>query len=125
MPDFEKIKKIIDVLTSSNNGWIIKSVAGVFLLWMVLKAISAIQEEVKKVSKPWLLTREEKIQRTRWQLFAVHVQGEISRLNMRESWNDARFAELEAEVEAEGDRRAFSLIPFYHRTVAGLRREKS
>jgi NACHT domain len=38
---------------------------------------------------------------------------------------DYRFTELEAEVEAEGSRIGFSLLPFFQATQKGLRREKS
>lgn len=37
--------------------------------------------------------------------FALHVKSELQRLDNLESWQDYRFTELEAEVEAEGGRR--------------------
>ena len=50
------------------------------------------------------------------QRFADHIESEIRRLNQREDWSDFRFAELEAEIEMEGKRSAFSFLPFIKRT---------
>lgn len=57
----------------------------------------------------------------RRQRFAEHIEHEIRRLNSLEEWRDYRFAELEAEVEAEGESR----VGLLKRTRSGLRREKS
>jgi predicted NACHT family NTPase len=59
------------------------------------------------------------------QMFASVVEGKIRDINSNEKWGDYRFTELEAEVEAEGERRNLSLNPFRRRTRSGLRREKS
>ncbi|HWS85161.1 MAG TPA: NACHT domain-containing protein [Ktedonobacteraceae bacterium] len=46
-------------------------------------------------------------------------------LNDQDKWNDYRFVELEAKVEADGRRKTFSIIPFLHPTRSGLKSEKS
>ncbi len=53
--------------------------------------------------------------------FADHVESEIRRLNNQEEWRDHRYAELEAEVEAEGRRRT----TLTWRPKSQLRRERS
>jgi hypothetical protein len=68
---------------------------------------------------------EKKRKRRRRQQFANHIYSEIKRLNNLEAWSDYRFAELEAEVEAEGKGKIFSFVPFLKRTRRGLRRERS
>jgi hypothetical protein len=58
------------------------------------------------------------------QRFAQYILDEILRLNNIEEWKDYRFAELEAEVEAEGQKKS-SILPFFQIKQKGLRREKS
>ncbi|MCL4265199.1 MAG: hypothetical protein KJ069_18430 [Anaerolineae bacterium] len=69
-------------------------------------------------------TEQAKLRRRllRRQRFAKHIEYEIDRLNTLEEWRDYRFAELEAEVEAEGRHRSGFLR---RRTRTGLRRERS
>ncbi|UCH96932.1 MAG: NACHT domain-containing protein, partial [Candidatus Aminicenantes bacterium] len=74
---------------------------------------------------PLFYDAEKKRKRRRRQLFANHIYSEIKRLNTLEAWSDYRFTELEAEVEAEGKGKMFSLVPFLKRTRKGLRRERS
>lgn len=69
--------------------------------------------------------RTEKQRMDRRRRFADHIESEIRRLNNLEEWRDYRFTELEAEIEAEGRRRTFSLFPFFSKTGSGLRREQS
>jgi len=52
--------------------------------------------------------------------FADHVESEVRRLNNLEQWSDHRFAELEAEVEAEGSSATPSL-----RGLLGLKRRNT
>ena len=64
----------------------------------------------------------------RRRMFAKHIEHEIERIDLAEDWKDEHFAELEAEVEAEGRRRHFLLLPFSLLDMLGgneIRREKS
>ena len=74
---------------------------------------------------PLFYNREQKRHTQRRRNFAGFIESEIERLGRQEEWKDYRFAELEAEVEAEGNRRIFSVVPFLKRTNSSLRREKS
>jgi hypothetical protein len=94
----------------------------VFVLWFGPWLFKLVKE---KWVDPWRLSPGEKRRLARRQQFASDVEGRIRDINSKEEWRDTRFTELEAEVEAEGERRAFSLIPFITRTRSGLRKEKS
>src|SRR5690349_13663007 len=59
------------------------------------------------------------------QSFAKEILRELQHLGLQEDWKDEHFAELEAEIEAEGRRRIFSRLPFFSRLQSGLRIEKS
>ena len=91
-------------------------------VWVLLFLSSQIKKLWLELFGPLLYDEEKKRRSYRRQLFADHVESELRRLNGLEEWADYRFAELEAEVEAEGRRRRFGLWP---RTMTGLRREKS
>jgi hypothetical protein len=53
---------------------------------------------------PIFYDANEKRRAWRRSIFADHVESQVRRLNAEEQWSDHRFAELEAEVEAEGRR---------------------
>ena len=88
---------------------------------LLLTTLSKIKDSLKSL----FYRPEQRRLRRRRQTFAKHIEYEVLRLDLLEDWKDDRFAELEAEVEAEGDRKMFSLIPFLNKTSDGLRREKS
>jgi NACHT domain len=94
----------------------------VFLVWLLTWLKNLLWENYIKQRR---LTPEEKRRLARRQIFADVIKERIQNINSEEEWRDTRFAELEAEVEAEGERRMFSLNPFRRRTRSGLRREKS
>ncbi len=137
MPDFEQIIKEIkaifqlifgkDVPTwvSPLIGWAMLIALLLCALWGILFLLSKIQELWVQNFWPIFYNREQKQRSLYRRYFAEHIESEIIRLGRQEEWKDYRFTELEAEVEAEGQRRGFSLIPFLHRTSSGLRREKS
>lgn len=138
--DFSIIKTILEALqevaklifggqvppiVSAGVGWILFVVLILGLIWLVLFAISKIIDIVKEKFVPVFYNPDEKRRNTKRRRFAEHIDSEIKFLNRQEAWSDYRFAELEAEVEAEGQRRLSPLIPFLKRTQTGLRREKS
>jgi hypothetical protein len=112
--------------------WLIRTITwlvllGVFLcaLWGFLYVLSKIKELASEFVPP-RLNREARRRLARRRRFAEHIENEVRRLNGEQSWSDYRFAELEAEVEAEGQRRALPFLPLLRlRTTSGLRREKS
>jgi hypothetical protein len=106
-------------------GWVVLILSPFIFLYLLLWLIQAIIEIVKTKFIPLFYNSEEKRKIRLRKRFAEHIESEIRRLNQREDWNDFRFAELEAEVEMEGERRSFSFLPFIKRTSSGLRREKS
>jgi hypothetical protein len=57
--------------------------------------------------------------------FAQDMERRVRDINSDEQWTDRRYAELEAHVEADEERRAFSLNPLRWRASRGLRRERS
>lgn len=137
MPDFEKLWNIfwatLKLVFGEDLSPAAKKIIGVtaltffslaalwFLLWMAWKIVELIKE------KFWPLFYDEEAKRLneRRRRFASHIENEIRQLNNKESWHDYRFAELEAEVEAQGRRHKWRWLPFLKRTQSGLRREKS
>ncbi len=106
-------------------GWVlfISIVLGGILSFLSL--LSKIKDVWAQSFKPMFYNREQKQRSKRRQKFAEHIEYELRRLDRDENWNDDRFTELEAEIEAEGRHKIHSIIPFLNRTRSGLRREKS
>jgi hypothetical protein len=137
VPDFTKIieyiEQILKLIFGDNvPGWILPAfgiiliiLISLVLVWMILLFASNIMRISVKNFVPLFYNREEKRRNQRRGHFADYVEREIRRLNSQERWSDYRFAELEAEVEAEGRQHVFSLIPFVSRTRKGLWRESS
>jgi hypothetical protein len=105
--------------------WILIILAPFGVLFIFLWLIKGIIEITKNTLLPLLYNENQKLRIRCRQQFADYIESEIRRLNQKEDWSDFRFAELEAEVEAEGNRRVSSILPFIKRTSKGLRREKS
>jgi len=111
---------------------ILQVVSACLLIGIILAAIFGFLTLISKirdlwVEKFWPLFHNagQRRRSLRRQRFAQHLASELQQLDNLEEWKDYRFAELEAEVEAEGRRRARSIIPFWRRTRTGLRREAS
>jgi len=90
-----------------------------------LTAAIRIKHSLPELQPAWFLTEEDKRRRKRRRNFARHLQSQLDELNNRESWQDFRFAELEAQVEIEGKRHTNPALAFLGRTREELRREKS
>jgi hypothetical protein len=105
---------------------LLKYVWWAFVLLLLLRLLTWLKKLLwEDYVKPLRATPEEKRRLARRQMFAGFVEGRLRDINSKEEWRDHRFTELEAEVEAEGERQAFTLIPFIKRTRSGLRKEKS
>lgn len=137
MPDFEKIIQAIETIVNwifrgqaptwvfATFGYILLLALALLAIWGLLLVLSKIIKLIVEEFWPLFYNKEGKRRSLRRQRFADHIESEIRRLNNLEVWSDYRFAELEAEVEAEGRRRVFSILPFHSRTRSGLRRERS
>ena len=95
------------------------------VIWGALFLLSKIKNSFIEEFWPLFYNQEQRRHRLKRQRFADYIESEIRNLNSREEWKDYRFTELEAEIEAEGRRQGFTLIPFPQSTQRGLRREKS
>ena len=93
--------------------------ASVMLIFSI--AISKIKEIWAEKLIPYTYKPEQRQRAASRRMFAKYLSREIVNRNIAERWRDEEFADLEAEVEAEGTRR--SLIPFFR--GSGLRRERS
>jgi hypothetical protein len=126
MTDIEKIKEFIKILFGGDIPPIVLKLVIILLaLWVFLYSLSKIKKLWIENFWPLFYDAEKKKGRRRRQLFADHICREIDQLNSQVEWKDYRFAELEAEVEAEGKGKMFSFVPFLKRTRKGLRRERS
>ena len=70
------------------------------ILWLFTKVIELFDSKIK----PYFYNVHKKQKQRRRQFFAGHILYEIRGINNSESWEDHRFTELEAEVEAQGKR---------------------
>ena len=89
--------------------------------WCVAK-LADLKEKIQQLMPRF--SSEERRRAIRRRRFAEHIQIELQRLDNLENWQDFRFTELEAEVEASGRRSRFNLRA-NSLTGAEPRREKS
>src|SRR5687767_10284049 len=75
-------------------GYVSLGLALLWLVWLLLLAITKIKELWMQNFAPQFYTPEEQQRGARRRLFADHVESEIRRLNRREAWNDYEFVEL-------------------------------
>ena len=113
-------------------GWLSLLVAVVVLcvltlavVWILGSLLAKIAHLAKEELPPLFYDAEKKHRIRQRRRFADHIESEIRRLNGLEDWKDYKYAELEAEVEAEGRRRSIGLFPLTSRPGSGLRREKA
>jgi hypothetical protein len=109
--------------------WLLKAVVLALVVGLLVAAACWV---LGKVADAWKTVQElaprfsesERRRARRRRHFTEHLQNELQRLDNLESWQDFRFTDLEAEVEAEGRRGAFPGV-FRFRGSRGLRRERS
>lgn len=126
----EGLEKLLSLMFGGQPPeWLLPVVAWGIALGFFLRGIFFVASGARKlwleVLLPLYYRPDEKRRATRRHMFADFMESEIRRLNALEAWNDNRFAELEAEVEAEGSRRLFDFLKVKESTVTGLRKEKS
>jgi len=136
-PDFSKIIEGIKAILKLIFGeqiptWILTVAGYVLLVALILVALLGLLITVVKIKDlltnsvwPIFYNKEKSRRSNRRRKFADHIESELRRLNNLEAWSDYRFTELEAEVDAEGRRRLFGILPSFYRTGSTLRREKS
>jgi hypothetical protein len=110
----------------------VKALALLFLVAVVLVALGGAvvlvckaKEQVSKHLVPLFYDRKTQRRVARRQQIARALELEIRTINEDEDWRDYRFADLEADVEAEGRRRAVGGLPFVQSASTGLRLERS
>ena len=126
----EGLEKLLNLMFGGQPpAWILPVVAWGVALGLLIKGlelvIGAVQKLWTETIRPLYYRPDDKRRANRRHMFADFMESEIRRLNALEAWNDNRFAELEAEVEAEGRRRVFEFLKLHETAGSGLRKEKS
>lgn len=124
-PKWSDLEKLIRLVFGQHADKFIKAIAFIIVLYIALLLLAKIKDLLQDKFIPLFYSKEKRRLSRRRRRFAQHIEGEITRLNLLEEWSDYRFAELEAEVEVNGQWRAFTIIPFLGRVRSGKRREKS
>ncbi len=116
----------------SLEGWVAKIILALLLLyaviWLlrqVLEHIIRIRDGLRDLGFPAPRTAAQRLEIKCRQNFCRVLRGKIEWLNSAENWNDQFFADLEAEVEAEGGFYASALHRVFRRQSRGLRRVRS
>jgi len=134
LPDLDKIKGYLEAIFGKDQipPWMLRLAAIALLTAVILSAFIALLTALVKIKElltnniwPIFYNKEEARRSSRRRKFADHIESELRRLNNLEAWSDFRFTELEAEVDAEGRRRLFGVLPSFYRTGNTLRRERS
>src|SRR5437879_3835860 len=108
----ETLNTLLQLIHDKNvPNWISPLIGWVLLIAFVLWGVLKIKETGTQHFKSLFYNPDQKRRLRRRQMFAKHIEYEILRLDLQEDWKDERFAELEAEVEAEGKKKIFSLLP--------------
>jgi hypothetical protein len=117
-----ELTKLVDyglkAIFGDHVPFLVTALIGALLLAVALSAaLAAILVAIAKANDIWAekfrplsYSPEEKKRSRNGRLFANHVLREINQRNLSENWKDEEFAELEGEVEAQGQRRY--LLPF-------------
>ncbi|HEX2994764.1 MAG TPA: NACHT domain-containing protein [Anaerolineales bacterium] len=128
--DIEVIKALLNYMFGGQPpAWLLPTIAwsigvGLFLRGMI-SLLGLIQKMWTEFLRPIYYKPEEVWRRSRRRKFAESIEAETRRLNSLEAWNDNRFAELEAEVEAEGRRKLFDFLKIGFSPVSNLYKERS
>jgi hypothetical protein len=126
----EGIEKLLDYMFGGQPpAWLLPTIAWIVGLGFAFSGMVFILTQAQKFWREFIQPAyhkpEEKRRIARRRMFADIMEVEIRKLNSREAWNDNRFAELEAEVEAEGGRKLFDMVRVGFSSASSLRKEKS
>jgi hypothetical protein len=94
-------------------------------VWGTLFVVAKIAALWTEKIRPIFYNPNERRRAERRRRFAEHTKSRLTLLNSREEWQDYKFTELEAEIEAEGRIRALITFPLIHSGRDSLRRERS
>ena len=127
---FDGINYLLNqIFGSAVPPWLPKTIAitlAILLgLWGTLFVIAKIKDLITIEFLPLFYSADEKRRSIRRRRFAKYIEDEIIRLGRQEEWSDYRFAELEAEVEAEGYWKVSSWLFPFGQNRNELRREKT
>lgn len=110
--------------------WILVKIA--VAVFVAVYAVSLFIDQVGKIVETWtqklqpqFYDEHEKRRSRRRRQFACHLENELMNMDNQQDWNDYRFAELEAEVEANGLTMFTGIVPFIRRKRPSFRHEKS
>jgi hypothetical protein len=95
-------------------AWGVLFLCALSVIYLSIWLISGIIRIIKYEIVPLFYNAEEKVRLNRRRLFADHVEHRIRQINNQEEWSHNRYSELEAEVEAEGERKS-SWVPYLRR----------
>lgn len=94
---------------NSLQGWLARILIAVVFVWVFfwilrkgLEGFIALQETWKKAGLPVPMSNEQRAAVRRRSQFCKVLRSDLDTLNKAENWNDQFFADLEAEVEAQG-----------------------
>jgi len=138
VPDFDKIisgiKSIFKLIFGDHTppwlfpviGWGLLFIGAICAVWGIMVILSKIKDLWLQSFRPLFYNDEEKRLGVRRRNFAGYIKDEILKLDRHEDWKDFRFADLEAEVEAESYRRILGVLPlFLQAESSSLRTERS
>ena len=126
----EGIEKLVNYMFGGQPpSWLLPTIAWAVGIGFLFSGIVFVLSQARKLwtefLQPVYYNPEQKRRRSRRRMFADIMEAEIRRLNSLEAWNDNRFAELEAEVEAEGRRKLFDVFRIGFSSVSNLHKERS
>lgn len=130
VPGLDEAIKSVEGLTGHELPAAVRGAIGyAALLAIVLGVVAIIAVTAVKIRDAWTghlrpraYSPEQRQRAEVRRQFAQYLVDEIRQRNRTENWRDQQYAELEAEVEAEGRRRSWFPLMGYRR---GVRREKS
>lgn len=133
LSDWEKLYNWIPKLLGHTIPPVISQLIGgavlIVLLLIIVTAgfvsLGLITDICRTKLKPLFYDEDKKRNAGRRKIFAGHLVNELRTRNRAESWRDDEFAELEAEVEAEGSRKALTSLTFRKAPQTGIWRAKS
>ena len=135
MPGWEDLINLWNQIFGSQvAGWFLIFFGILATLWLASLLLAQIIEFWKKSILPLFYNEEEKQRNIRRRQFTKTLEYILTNDwkdiirdsdNQEILWDDKRYTDLEAEVEAEGTHYLPTIIPFYKRKYTGLKREKS
>ncbi|ADB74211.1 NACHT domain-containing protein [Geodermatophilus obscurus] len=128
MEDLEKAFKAIEpYLPASVADWLLTVVTVLVALGVLFTGLSWLGKPLSYMGKliAGLQIGKRRHEAARRAIFIDSIIGRIEQIDQNAEWTDRRYTELEAEVEAEGDRKGVGLLPRLLFSTGGRRRERT